>query len=98
MVVSQHILEQSKKNKREHDCVLFTLCFSQGCFLSGKQSADAVNCLLTWAFNTTEGIGWAGDSWGCRQVYIKKNALISFFAEGGEFDVKVLGGTTMKSR
>lgn len=52
--------KHSEKNKREHDCILFTLCFSQGCFLPGKQSADALNCLLTWAFSTTEGIGWAG--------------------------------------
>lgn len=74
-----------QRNKREYDCVLFTVWFFLGCFLPGEQSADAVNCLLTWAFNTTEGMGWARPErvGGHRQVYIKKNALISLFAEGG---------------
>lgn len=78
-----------RERETENDCRLFTLRFFRGCFLPGKQSAGPVNCLLTWAYNTAEGLGWAGlgraneRDGGRRQVYIKKNALISLFAEGG---------------
>lgn len=40
---------------------MFTLWLSH-CFLPGKQSAGALDCLLTWALNAAEGAGrgWAG--------------------------------------
>lgn len=80
------VIQKTWGNERENDCTLFTLGFFQSCFHPGKRHASPVNCLLTWAYNAADGLGWAGherDGGGRhRQVYIKKNALISMFAEG----------------
>lgn len=77
--------ERSRERETKENMTVYCLRFFLGCFRPRKRSADAVNCLLTWAFSTAEGMGRARPdrAGGRRQVYSKRNALISLFAEGG---------------
>lgn len=62
-------LKEAEKEKQEGNwAVRCLLCFSPSCFLPGKQSTDAVNGLLTWASNETDGMGWGGNAEGRGEV------------------------------
>lgn len=62
-------LKEAEKEKQEGNwAVSCLLCFSLSPFLPGKQSTDAVNGLLTWASNETDGMGRGGNAEGRGEV------------------------------
>lgn len=63
------ILKEADKEKQEGNWAAHCLlCFSLSRFVPGKQSTEAVNGVLTWASNETDGMGRGGNAEGRGEV------------------------------